>query len=407
MEKSKSCQICFSTALYKFLDLGSQTPVVFLTHNQLNDQEKSYPLDVYYCQSCGLVQLGHVVNPEILFTNEYHHIAALSASFKSHLNMLASSLTRRFSLNETDLVVDIGANDGSLLEEFIPHKIKILGVDPSDVAKIASDKGIPIINKFFNEKVAHEIIETSGNAKIILSLNTFAHVAPLHPFMNGVKLLLDDSGIFVTESHYLLDLISELQYDAIYHEHLRYYSVKSLTFLFNLFGMDVFDVERKSTHAGSIRVYACKKGAYPISNAVGDLCKLEDESGLSTLDTYVNFEKRVKQHRSELLNLLRTLKVQQKRIVGITFPARALTLLNYCQIDSDTLEYLTEQSPLKIGKFTPLSHIKIVREPYLFEDQPDFGLLLSWHITDEITKKFKERGFKGNFIIPFPKPTII
>ena len=254
--------------------------------------------------------------------------------------------------------------------------------------------------------MANEVLDKSGKAKLILSLNTFAHV-DLHPFMNGIKMLLDNSGVFVTESHYLLDLISELQYDAIYHEHFRYYSIKNLVFMFNIFGMDVFDVERKSTHAGSIRVYACKKGAHPISNSVRDLCNLEDKSGLSNLDTYLNFEKRVLQHKSKLLNLLSTLKSQNKRIVGLTFPARALTLLNYCQIDSGTLEYLTEQSHLKIGKYTPLSHIKIVPESYLFDDQPDFGFLLSWHITDEITKKFKEKGFNGKFIIPFPTPTII
>ena len=214
--------------------------------------------------------------------------------------------------------------------------------------------------------------------------------------------------MFVSESHYLLDLVSELQYDFIYHEHSRYYSLRSLLFLFDQFDMDIFDVERLPTHSGSIRVYACKKGSHPISESVSSLLREEEDFGLSKLDTYAGFESKVVEHRQSLLDLLRGIRAKGQSIVGLTFPARAVTLLNYCQIGPEILDCITELSDIKIGRFSPGTHIRVVDQAVLFgDDQPDYGLLLSWHIQDEIIPKFKELGFKGKFIVPLPTPTII
>ncbi len=299
-----------------------------------------------------------------------------------------------------------GSSDGALLEQLLPYQVRVLGVDPSSVARIATQKGIPTINEFFGEERAKSILQSFGKARLVTALNTFAHVADLDSFMKGIGLLLDDKGVFVSESHYLLDLITKLQYDFIYHEHLRYYSLRTLVRLFGRYGMDVFDVERIPTHSGSIRVFACRKGDYPVSPQVESLLKEESALGLASFHTYEEFAERAREHKTELANLLHGIKSKGERIVGLTYPARAVTLLQYCQIGPDILDYITEKSPLKIGKYAPGTHIKIVDESVLFKDQPEYGLLLSWHLADEIMPKFKANGFKGKFIIPLPKPRI-
>lgn len=401
------CQICSNDKLFNFLNLGNHPACVFLTEEQLKS-EKSYPLTVYYCPSCGLVQLGHLVDQKVLFGDDYHHIAALSSSFKEHLNVLAADTAKKFKLGCGDLVIDIGSNDGALLEAFVPHKVKTLGVDPSDVAQIAIDKGLATVRAFFDEQLAAKIAREHGKAKGILALNTFAHVSALDSFVRGVRDLLTDSGVFITESHYVLDLIAESQYDFIYHEHSRYYSMRTLIHLFDKHDMDVFDVVRIPTHSGSIRVYACRKGAYLIAKSVGDLLKAEKDFGLSKEETYKEFAKKVERHRKIFVDFLRGLRAKGQRIAGLTFPARAVTLLNYCAIGPETLECITEQSRLKIGKFSPGTHIKIVDQSLLFDvGAPEYGLLLSWHIREEIIPKFKAKGFQGKFIIPLPTPTVV
>lgn len=401
------CQVCSSEVSFNFLNLGDHPACIFLNESQFKTEPK-YPLDVHYCSTCGLVQLGHPVDAEVLFGNDYHHIAALSSSFKAHLKDLASDTIPRFKLGPKDLVVDLGSNDGALLEAFLPHKVKILGVDPSDVAKIAIDKGLPTLREFFNEKLAAKISREQGKAAVIASLNTFAHVSGLDSFVRGIKNLLTEKGVFISESHYLLDLISGLQYDFIYHEHSRYYALRTLVHLFRRFDMDVFDVTRISTHSGSIRVYACKKGAYPISKAVTDLLKAEEDFGLSKTDTYKKFASQVEAHKRSFVGFLRSMQAKGNRIAGLTFPARAVTLLNYCGIGPEMLECITELSTLKIGRFTPGTHIKVVDQAMLFNERaPEYGLLLSWHIKDEIIPRFKAKGFRGKFIIPLPTPTVV
>lgn len=404
----KLCQVCASDKLRLVLDLGPNPACVFLTEADIiSGSEGQWPLEMWYCEACGLVQSGWVVDPTVLFGEGYHHISGIPDTFRKHLSDLASSLVRRFTLSSRDLVVDIGSSDGALLEQLVPYGPRILGVDPSSVARIAIANGLPTINEFFDQERAIRILEEYGRARVITALNTFAHVARLDSLMRGVKQLLDDLGVFVTESQHLLELITKLQYDFIYHEHLRYYSLKALMHLFDRYGMQVFDVEPVPTHGGSIRVYACKVGAYRMSDAVGAMLAAEERAGLASFATYRDFAKKVEAHRTELNALLSRIKGEGKRICGITYPARAITLLTYCGIGPEVLDYVTEKSPIKIGKYTPGTHIKIVDEARLFEDQPDYGLLLSWHLTEELVSKFRARGFRGMLIVPLPEPAVV
>ena len=252
LRKSARCQICGSKTK-QFLDLGNHPPCNFLNEHEL-DKEILYPMLVHFCQTCSLVQLGKPVSQEALFLPHtgYHHIAALSSSFTKHLDVLASKTVGKFSLKPNDLVVEIGANDGALLEAFQKRNVRILGVDPSDVAEIATNKGLPILKKFFNEEVAAEVADTHGQAKIMTALNVFAHLSSLHSVVRGIEKLLTADGVFISENGYILDLVRGMQYDFVYQEHLRYYSLRALIYLFNMCGMDVFDVERIPEHGGSI-----------------------------------------------------------------------------------------------------------------------------------------------------------
>jgi hypothetical protein len=401
------CQICGNEKLEKFLDLGQHPACDFLLEDQLKS-EKRYPLDAHFCGTCGLMQLGHPLPPDVLFGENYHHIAALSASFLEHMKQLAEASAKRFGITDADLVVELGSNDGALLEAYKKFTPEVVGVDPSDIAEMAIKKGIPTLRKFFDEKVAGDMVAEYGQAKIIASLNTFAHISKLDSFVTGVRELLTDDGVFITESHYLLDLVNELQYDFIYHEHSRYYSLRSLVYLFEKLGMEVFDVERLRTHSGSIRVFAGKKGAHPVSGNVKALLAEEDKAGLHKAETYVAFGKKVEAHKAAFTKMLAELKAAGHSIAGLTFPARAVTLLNYCGIGPETLSYITEGSPIKIGRYSPGTHIKCVDQNVLFgADAPEYGVLLSWHIEKEIVPKFRAKGFKGKFIIPLPEPRVI
>lgn len=402
-----NCQICSSPHLKTVLILGHQPPSdAFLRLQDLARPETTFPLDVLFCETCGLVQLDYIVSPSLLFS-DYVYSSGTNNSLRVNFKDLVEKLVKRFQITSNDLVVDIGSNDGTLLENYLPYRIHVLGVDPSSVTDLAMAKGIPTLKEFFNEETAKQAREKHGQAKIITATNVFAHVDQLDSFINGVDLLLEDDGIFVSESHYLLDLITKLQYDSIYHEHLRYYSLKPLMKLFERFNFEMIDAERISTHGGSIRVYAAKKGRHPISSSVEELIKIEIENGLYQKETYNEFANKVKENKLKLLKLLLDLKSEGKRIVGIGAPAKGNTLLNYCRLDPDLIDYLVEKSCLKIGTWAPGTHIPVVEEKRLFRDQPDYGLLLSWNLADELIPKLKGEGFQGKFIIPNPLPRII
>src|SRR3989344_2360818 len=334
-ENKLRCEICSSAKLYEVLDLGHQPPSdAFLSEEKLNESETFYPLKVFFCEDCNLVQLSYSVNPEILFTDQYVYTSTSNKPLLVHMKSLVEKVVNEFNITEEDLVIDIASNDGALLQEFAKYNIRIIGVDPSSVADIATKNGILTIKDFFNENMAKLILKSQGKAKLITGLSLIPHAKELVSIINGIKLLLDDKGVFLAESHYLFDMIEKLQYDAIYHEHLRYYSVTSLVNLFKRFDMDVFYAERIPTHGGSIRILVCKGGSYPISGSVRLLLEQEEKSGLNSKENFDKFREKVNENRRKLNAILHNVKSEGARIVGIGAAAKGNTLLNFCKIDS-------------------------------------------------------------------------
>ena len=402
-----NCQVCSSKDLYEVLDLGHHPPSdKFLSEKDLEQPEIFYPLKILFCDGCKLVQLSYVVDPKVLFGESFIYRTGFNNQLKNHFQKMAEGLGKKFSLNGGDLVIDIGSNDGTLLS-FYPKGAKVLGIDPSSVADIAIQNGIPTIKDFFNLDLARKASEEYGKAKIITCNNTFAHVKELGSVVDGVRLLLDDKGVFVTESHYLLDLVLNLQHSEIYLEHLRYYSLESLINLFKKFGMEVFDAERIESHGGSIRAFACKKGAYPVSENIQKVLDQENRNRLNEKTTLEQFREKVFDNKIKLNLLLSKIKSEGSKIVGIGAPAKGNTILNFCNIDNTILDYCVEKSDLKIGKYTPGTHIKVVEEARIFKDQPEYALLLTWDIKDIIIPKLRAAGYKGKFIVPVPEPKII
>lgn len=403
--KFGKCQLCDSTNLHKFLSLGHHpNPDGFLEEKRLREHEIFYPLDVFLCEDCKLVQLQYAPNPSALFTDDFIYTTGSSKELVDNFRSLSEIIINRFKPTENDLIVEIGSNDGTMLLNFVPHKLNILGIDPSRAADLTLKKNIPTLKYFFNKQTAKIL----RRAKIISASNVFAHVRDLDSFMEGIKILLEDAGVFVQESGYVKTMIEHTQYDSIYVEHLRYYSLKSLINLFNKFGMDIFDVEIIPTHGGSIRTYACNKGQFPISENVQRILKDEENFGLYSKEIYDGFAEKVEENGRELRKILFDLKSQGKRIVGIGAPAKGNILLNYCKIGNETIDALLERGSLKVGTYSPGMHIPIIDEDILFEENPpEAALLLSWNLEKIIVPKLREKGYKGKIIVPVPKPHVL
>lgn len=402
------CMTCSGNNLEKFLSLGLHpSPDSFLNRDDLEKEEHLFPLDVFLCKDCKLVQLGEAPDPKLLFTSSFIYTTGSSGELVKNFHALAEKVVKRFNLSERDLVIDIGSNDGTLLENFKKKSIKVLGIDPSESAKLASEKQIPTFLEFFNKETAEKVLKEYGKAKVITATNVFAHVRDLDSFMKGLLVLLKDKGVFIEESHYLLNLIKDMEYDSIYAEHLRYYSLKPLIYLFEKYGLQVFDAEKISTHGGSLRVYACRKGYFKVSENVSRILKEEESFGLYSIDLYKKFSKKVEENAKKLKQFLLKLKSEGNSIVGIGAPAKGNTLLNYMKIGPETLNYLAEKKNLKVGKYSPGMHIEVVEESKMFEENPDYGLLLSWNLKNIIVPKIREKGFKGKVIVPVPSIEII
>ncbi len=398
------CALCGTEELYKFLSLGHQPPSdAFLKQEDLQKPEITYPLDLFFCSVCTLVQLGYVVEPDILF-REYVYNTGTNNSLRANFKALVGNIISDYRLGVGDFVVDIGSNDGTLLENYLSHGVKVLGIDPSSTTAFALQKGIPTLVEYFNFEVVERIRQEHSTAKVITATNVFAHVKELDSFMRGIKELLDEKGVFISENGYVVDMVEGMQYDSIYHEHLRYYSVTSLETLFARYDMEIINVERIAIHGGSIRVYAAHAGAWPISKSIEILRELERERGFNSLARYKKFAADVISTKFALLDIVYDFKKKNARIAGIGAPAKGNTLLNYCGLDTMLVEYLTEKSPLKIGLYSPGMHIPVVDEKYLFDEQPEAALLLSWNLADELVSKIQQKGYKGIFIIPNPVP---
>lgn len=396
------CQICGSRTV-PGLDLGHQ-PVgdLILSRVQLNQPETFYPMRLYHCLECGLTQLGYIVNPKVVY-KRFPFVSGTTQTATRHLQSLPKQLVKMMSLDHRSFAIDIGSNDGTLLKGYIPYGIKFLGIDPAgDPARIANEQGIKTIHAFFNKETAERILEHYGKADAITACGVFGHIADLAGVMKGVQKLLAKRGIFATDSQCWLDMVLRLHYDNMFHQHLRYYSMKPLIHLFKQYDMDVFDVERSDIYGGSIRVFSCHAGDYKISNRVKKLIALEEKEKLYDEATYNMFAQKVEERRRKFFNDVYQLVSKGKKVIGLGAPAKASTVCNYCRLGPDLIEYVTEVNPLRIGKYLPGVRIPILNEEYMFEDSrpADAGILFAWNYYDEIVPKLRKRGFKGEVLLP-------
>tara|TARA_B100001250_G_scaffold414585_1_gene454179 strand:- start:5699 stop:6970 length:1272 start_codon:yes stop_codon:yes gene_type:complete len=404
-----NCQICNSKKLNLVLDLGHQ-PLCdsLLTKEMLNKLEKTFPLRMMWCEECCLAQLDYCVDGNEVYHPDYPYRTGITKELVEYLENMSDSLIKKYNLNENDLVVDLGSNDGTLLNGFKNNRINVIGVEPTNISQIANKNNVETIQDFFTVDVADNIKTKIGEASLILATNMFAHMATIGEVISGIELLLKPDGVFVFENHYLLDVIEGGQFDTIYHEHLRTYSLKSLIKLFSYYNFTVTDVERGTRYGGNIRVHVTKGKNRNVSESVESLLKLEEKSGLYKIETYEKFADRVKQAKNDFMNFILKIKSEGKTIVGNSCPGRSVTLLNYYGVDSELLPYIAEQpTSLKLDKFLPGKHMPIINNEILIKEQPDYVVLLAWHYAKPIMDQLKERGLKSNFIIPLPDMTLL
>ena len=405
-KKSKTidkCQISGAQDLKTVLSLGYLPPV-----NKLNKINSSlhvfYPAELMFSPSSKLLQLSTIVDKEILFPKEYPYTSSTTKILRENFKELYEECRKIINITSKDLIIDIGSNDGNLLNNFKKHH-KILGITPEKIGKIAIKKGINTLIKYFNKDTANLILKKFGRAKIVTATNVFAHIEDVNSLMKNLLQILINDGIFISESHYLVSLIKTNQYDTIYHEHLRYYSLTSLKYLFNKYGMEIIHAKKINTHGGSIRVYAARKKRFEIHKSVTKILNFEKK--FLNWKTFTNFKKNVAQSKLNLYSILKKLKNKNKKIYGIGAPSRASTLINYVGLDENIIDCVLEiEGSYKIGSYIPGKKIPILSEKKLYNVPPDFVILFSWHIATELKLNLKKRGYKGKFIIPLPYPKI-
>lgn len=399
------CQLSNSKKLESIIFLGYLPPVNTLRKiNSKPYEEKSFPAELLYCPKSKLAQLGCIVDKKILFPYSYPYTSSTTKILRENFKNLYNDLKKIIFLNKNDLIIDIGSNDGNLLENFRDNH-RVLGVTPERIGKIAIKKGIPTIIDYFSKEVSQKIFKKFGKAKIITATNVFAHMDNINQIMKYIINLLEKDGIFVSESHYLLPLIKNLQYDTIYHEHIRYYSLMSLNFLFKKYNIDIIDVKEIPTHGGSIRVYAARKGYYKISKRVNK--QFFKEKNFLTKKNFLVFKKKVVFSKIRLYNLIYNIKKNNHKIYGIGAPSRATTLINYVGLNHDLIDCVLEiEGSYKIGHYIPGTKIPILSEKNLLINPPNYLILFSWHIYKDLKKSLRNKGYKGKFIIPLPNPRI-
>ncbi|OGG80032.1 hypothetical protein A3A39_02995 [Candidatus Kaiserbacteria bacterium RIFCSPLOWO2_01_FULL_54_13] len=403
----KTCQSCEERKLTPILSLGHQ-PIVqeYLSAGALRKPEVTYPLNLVFCKRCTLLQLDYIVEPKKVFPPEYPYRTGLTDMLVRNFESLADKLEREGYFKPKDVVVDIGSNDGTLLKPFKKKGARVVGVEPTNAAKVAKRNGIPTVQDFFNAKVVRSIVKKHGRAQIVTATNVFAHINDTAALVQNVAALMAKDAVFVSESQYLGDIIKKLEFDTIYHEHLRFYSLRSIAYLLKLHGLSIIDADRISVAGGSIRVYA-KKGKHAISERALNILAREKKAGLSDVARLQKFAQSSIQAKRSLLALLLRCK-QRGSVAALGSPARSNTLLNFAKIDGTILDCIYEKNgSLKIGLCTPGSHIPVVSESLIRTDKPKFLLMLSWHIGAELMGLMRKKGYRGKFIIPLPHPRIV
>lgn len=409
-----ACRSCGNTDLLPILSLG-HTPLAnaLLTHEQLARREEMFPLELVFCPQCTLVQINETVSPEKLF-REYLYYSSFSDTVLMNARNIADRLVERCGLNKDSLVVEVASNDGYLLKNYQEQGIPVLGVEPArNIAREAEEHGVPTVSEFFNVQLAEQLLEEYGAADIIHANNVVAHVADLHGMVAGMAVLLKEDGVAVIENHYVKDMIDHTEFDAIYHEHVCYYSATSFCNLFAQHGLILVDVEHLPVHGGSLRVYF-QRADGPRSLEKESKMRVEsllnDEAswGVDQFAFYQDFGEKVERLRSNLLELLRNIKRDGMGIAAYGASAKSTTLLNYYGIGKETLDFVADRSTVKQGRYTPGTHLPILSPAALLDQQPDYILLLTWNFAEEILEQqaeYRKRG--GRFIIPIPELRVL
>ena len=407
----KSCRMCGNESLVEAISLTPTPPGNdFLSKEELGRDEPVYPLDLYFCKECFHIQLGHVVNPKILYQNNYTYVSSTSKHFVNYLKSYAETMIERFNLKKNDLVVDIGSNDGTCLSFFKNKGMRVVGVDPAtDIANKATNNGIKTIADFFGYKLANELKKEFGPAKYITSHNACAHIDNLIDVIRGVECWLDHEGIFVLEVGYFADVYQNTWFDTIYHEHVDYHTVAPFKHLFARAGMEVISVEQITPQGGSIRVMAQKiGGALECDQSVTDLISLESHLGLQRIDTFRAFKNKISAVNDKLKKIINSLKLEGKTIAGFGAPTKATTLMAHFGLDNNILDFIVDDNPLKQGLFTPISHIPVFSSDALYDLKPDYVIVLAWNFAEQIMSNHSKYSKEiGSFILPMPEPRIV
>jgi hypothetical protein len=410
-DRHAACRFCGSRLEVTFVDLGMSPPCqTHIEPHELNMMERFYPLHAWVCSKCFLVQLEEYVTPDQIFS-DYAYFSSYSDSWVEHARRYAEAMIERSKLGAQSLVMEIASNDGYLLQHFKARGVPCRGIEPAaNVAEAAIAKGIPTTVKFFGRQAAAEIAREHGKPDLLLGNNVLAHVPDINDFVGGMSILLKQGGVITMEFPHLLRLMDENQFDTIYHEHFSYLSFGTVEKVFAHHGLRLFDVDQIPTHGGSLRIYGCHAAdeTHPNKPAVEQLRSEEIQRGLNDLATYGAFEARVKATKRKLLNFLVETRNAGKSIVGYGAPGKGNTLLNYCGIRTDFLDYTVDRSPHKQGRFTPGTHIPIVPPERIRETRPDFVLILPWNLQREITQQhayIKEWG--GRFVVPIPSVKVL
>jgi SAM-dependent methyltransferase len=406
-----TCRLCGSKALEKAVELTPTPPGNnFLRKDRLDDPEPVYPIEAWFCGDCHHLQLGHVVDPEILYRDDYAYVSGTSPVFQKHLSDYAAQTVGRYGLKPGSLVADIGSNDGTCLRFFKEAGMEVRGIDPAtDIAKKATESGIPTLDEFFGEDLAHRLREDYGPARLITSHNALAHIDDLAGVARGVRHWLADDGLFVFEVGYLVDVYENVWFDTIYHEHLDFHSVEPFIGFFNRCDMEVIEVQRVAPQGGSIRVTAQKRGGGRAPNhTVEELVALERKLGFDKVETFIAYNDRINAVKRELSWIMRGLKWEGKSIAAYGAPTKSTTLLHHFELGEGILDYIVDDNPLKQGLYSPGFHIPVVAASELETNPPDYLLILAWNFAESIMEKqaaFAARG--GRFILPMPKARIV
>lgn len=409
---TEGCRVCGAALQHEVVDLGmSPLCETFLSSEQINRVEKFYPLRVFVCDRCFLVQLEQYVDATEIFSSEYPYFSSYSESWLRHAKAYTDLMTSRFKLGPQSQVVEIASNDGYLLQYFVEKGIPVLGVEPAaNVAQAALQKNVPSIVKFFGHKTAVELASLGKQADLLLGNNVLAHVPQLNDFVAGLKILLKPTGVITMEFPHVLRLMENNQFDTIYHEHFSYFSLYTVEKVFAAHGLTVFDIDELRSHGGSLRIYArhTEDTSKPVLGNVSKLRLQEEIGGVTNLETYRLFGERVKGTKWKLLTLLIEAKQAKKTIVGYGAPGKGNTLLNFCGLRTACLDYTVDRNPVKHGKYTPGTHIPIYPVEHIRKTKPDYVLILPWNLKDEIVQQMGYiREWGGQFILPIPEARIV